>query len=71
MRKLLYGLTATAVTAVLFALPVTPVDAAGANMTLIVKPAKTKTQSSVKKAHCRVVRHCHRRGRVRYCHRCG
>lgn len=71
MRKFLYGLAIAAGALVLYWAPVTAVKAIGTNLSIVAGEMQSKTPAIVKPAHCRLVRHCHRRGHLRYCHRCG
>lgn len=71
MRKFLYGLAIITGAIVLFWMPVTAVKALGPNLSPIAGQMQSITPTIVKPAHCRARWHCHRRGHLRYCHRCG
>lgn len=76
MRKLMLGLGAAALTAIVISLVAATPSEAGTATTAAGLPAiETRAGSDLTPVHCRRYRHCHRwRGRWgwrRYCHRCG
>jgi hypothetical protein len=71
MRKLLFGLVVAIGAIAAYWVPISAVKAIGTNLSLIAVETQPKTPTIVKPVHCRLVWHCHRRGHLRYCHRCG
>jgi hypothetical protein len=71
MRKFLYGLVIAIGAIAVYWMPVSGVKAVGSSLSIVAGEIQSKTPRIVKPAHCRAVRHCHRRGHLIYCHRCG